>query len=124
DIYYFFFSSRRRHTRSKRDWSSDVCSSDLKGTLDGDLVLVASGDPNLSGRIQPDGSLGYENMDHSYGGPDSRGLGDPLLVIKQLAQQVADKGIKRVKGRVIIDARLFPEGERELGTNVVLSPIR
>src|SRR5207247_8283014 len=26
---YFFFSSRRRHTRSTRDWSSDVCSSDL-----------------------------------------------------------------------------------------------
>src|SRR5699024_7309840 len=26
----FLFSSRRRHTRSKRDWSSDVCSSDLK----------------------------------------------------------------------------------------------
>src|SRR5699024_11355812 len=25
----YFFSSRRRHTRSKRDWSSDVCSSDL-----------------------------------------------------------------------------------------------
>src|SRR5579885_3798954 len=28
-LYGFFFSSRRRHTRSKRDWSSDVCSSDL-----------------------------------------------------------------------------------------------
>src|SRR5699024_11892599 len=27
---YFFFSSRRRHTSSKRDWSSDVCSSDLR----------------------------------------------------------------------------------------------
>src|SRR5699024_10176920 len=27
----FLFSSRRRHTRSKRDWSSDVCSSDLLG---------------------------------------------------------------------------------------------
>src|SRR2546429_10009092 len=27
---YFFFSSRRRHTRCSRDWSSDVCSSDLK----------------------------------------------------------------------------------------------
>src|SRR5207247_6420223 len=26
---FFFFSSRRRHTRSTRDWSSDVCSSDL-----------------------------------------------------------------------------------------------
>src|SRR3989440_3332828 len=28
-ILVFFFSSRRRHTRSDRDWSSDVCSSDL-----------------------------------------------------------------------------------------------
>src|SRR3989442_7894199 len=27
--YFFFFSSRRRHTRCGRDWSSDVCSSDL-----------------------------------------------------------------------------------------------
>src|SRR5690606_40183890 len=27
----FFFSSRRRHTRFSRDWSSDVCSSDLAG---------------------------------------------------------------------------------------------
>src|SRR5699024_12004438 len=30
-LFHFFFSSRRRHTRSKRDWSSDVCSSDLIG---------------------------------------------------------------------------------------------
>src|SRR5206468_6711386 len=28
-LFFFFFSSRRRHTRSDRDWSSDVCSSDL-----------------------------------------------------------------------------------------------
>src|SRR5207253_6394962 len=28
----FFFSSRRRHTRWPRDWSSDVCSSDLNAT--------------------------------------------------------------------------------------------
>src|SRR5260221_7896046 len=28
-MYFFFFSSRRRHTRSLCDWSSDVCSSDL-----------------------------------------------------------------------------------------------
>src|SRR5204863_2279976 len=28
-LFFFFFSSRRRHTRSLRDWSSDVCSSDL-----------------------------------------------------------------------------------------------
>src|SRR5437868_15146105 len=30
---HFFFSSRRRHTRSKRDWSSDVCSSDLESVV-------------------------------------------------------------------------------------------
>src|SRR6266702_7854236 len=30
-ICFFFFSSRRRHTRWPRDWSSDVCSSDLVG---------------------------------------------------------------------------------------------
>src|SRR5699024_11815758 len=29
-LFDFYFSSRRRHTRSKRDWSSDVCSSDLE----------------------------------------------------------------------------------------------
>ena len=29
NVFYFFFSSRRRHTRYWRDWSSDVCSSDL-----------------------------------------------------------------------------------------------
>src|SRR2546429_1002086 len=30
----FFFSSRRRHTRCSRDWSSDVCSSDLHALFD------------------------------------------------------------------------------------------
>src|SRR6478752_484469 len=30
-FFFFFFSSRRRHTRCSRDWSSDVCSSDLGG---------------------------------------------------------------------------------------------
>src|SRR6266581_6338153 len=31
---FFFFSSRRRHTRWTGDWSSDVCSSDLPGVVD------------------------------------------------------------------------------------------
>src|SRR6266511_2081449 len=35
-FFFFFFSSRRRHTRFSRDWSSDVCSSDLeRGELGG-----------------------------------------------------------------------------------------
>src|SRR5438445_8698247 len=32
-LIFFFFSSRRRHTRYWRDWSSDVCSSDLTSTV-------------------------------------------------------------------------------------------
>src|SRR5690606_40572592 len=32
-FFFFFFSSRRRHTRFSRDWSSDVCSSDLFDSL-------------------------------------------------------------------------------------------
>src|SRR5690606_40359641 len=39
---FFFFSSRRRHTRFSRDWSSDVCSSDLVGGRL-DLTLRPSG---------------------------------------------------------------------------------
>src|SRR5690606_39293774 len=39
----FFFSSRRRHTRFSRDWSSDVCSSDLG--LDGVQNKIHPGDP-------------------------------------------------------------------------------
>ena len=94
------------------------------GTLSGDLILLAGGDYNLSNRIQPDGTLTFENMDHSYGGPDSKGLaGDTLLVVREFAKQIADKGIKRVKGKLLVDATLFPEGDRELGTGVVISPI-
>src|SRR5699024_11362940 len=38
-VVFFFFSSRRRHTRSKRDWSSDVCSSDLHFCMDLEFLL-------------------------------------------------------------------------------------
>src|SRR5438445_9809252 len=38
----FFFSSRRRHTRYWRDWSSDVCSSDLHRNLRLGFLTIAS----------------------------------------------------------------------------------
>src|SRR2546421_548589 len=47
----FFFSSRRRHTRSDRDWSSDVCSSDLRSTS-----FSASGEVHIA---TDDGSRGF-----------------------------------------------------------------
>src|SRR5207249_8815041 len=39
-VFLFFFSSRRRHTRSKRDWSSDVCSSDLLKKISIDYAVM------------------------------------------------------------------------------------
>src|SRR5438445_8461795 len=50
-MFSFFFSSRRRHTRYWRDWSSDVCSSDLAirithifvGAGDGPCVILMAG---------------------------------------------------------------------------------
>src|SRR5258705_9638521 len=45
-VLFFFFSSRRRHTRCLSDWSSDVCSSDLTG---GELFPALS--PALSSKV-------------------------------------------------------------------------
>src|SRR5256885_5654567 len=39
---FFFFSSRRRHTRLQGDWSSDVCSSDLAERLPLELMCAAA----------------------------------------------------------------------------------
>ena len=94
---------------------------DKKGTLKGDLILVASGDPNLSNRIQPDGTLAFIDEDHAYGGPAV--AGDPLAVIKEFAKDIAANGIHKIEGRVLVDASLFPDGGREGGTNVVISSI-
>jgi len=106
----------RFHTRVYRTGPIDK-----HGTLKGDLILVASGDPNLSNRIQPDGTLAFVNEDHSYQGPALPG--DPLSVIKQLAKDVAAKGFHRIEGHALIDTTLFPDGPREGGTNVVMSSI-
>ena len=98
---------------------------DANGTLRGDVVLLASGDPNLSGRIQPDGTMAFENEDHSYdGSPDTKAVpGNPLAVIDDLASQIAALGIKRITGRVVVDDRLFAGGYPEPGTGVVVSPV-
>src|SRR6266542_5757417 len=43
-VFVFFLSSRRRHTRCYRDWSSDVCSSDLAGRVERDFLGVRLGE--------------------------------------------------------------------------------
>src|SRR5216683_7889810 len=67
-IIFFFFSSRRRHTRSDRDWTSDVCSSDLPleyglgdpGELGG-VVNVDDGRTILGG--SPTAQLAVNNLE-------------------------------------------------------------
>src|SRR5438874_4634493 len=49
---FFFFSSRRRHTRSLRDWSSDVCSSDL--SVKRGIRPVSSDSPRRGSRCRCD----------------------------------------------------------------------
>src|SRR5439155_3149517 len=52
-FYFFFFSSRRRHTRWPRDWSSDVCSSDLPTDATSTVPKVASVGPDPSASPDP-----------------------------------------------------------------------
>src|SRR5690606_39681918 len=55
-LFVFFFSSRRRHTRFSRDWSSDVCSSDL--TAGPDLTPAKALEDGRGGA--PVGAVGLE----------------------------------------------------------------
>jgi serine-type D-Ala-D-Ala carboxypeptidase/endopeptidase (penicillin-binding protein 4) len=85
-----------------------------QGTLNGNLVLVASGDMSLGLREQPDGTLYYENLpdlDQSYANIGLPGAveppGNPLSGLDQLAAEVRGSGISQVNGDVAIDDRLF-----------------
>jgi D-alanyl-D-alanine carboxypeptidase/D-alanyl-D-alanine-endopeptidase (penicillin-binding protein 4) len=60
----------------------------------GDVVLVGSGDPSLSGRVFP-----YRK--------DAR-QGSPFAAIEELAEQIAARGIQRIDGDIVGDDRLFP----------------
>lgn len=91
------------------------------GIVQGDLVLVASGDPNLTRWQHPEGSYAFVDQDHSYGGQPLPG--DPLFSLRQMALQVAHRGIRGATGQLLVDASLFGEGMRELGTRIVVSPI-
>jgi HAE1 family hydrophobic/amphiphilic exporter-1 len=85
------------------------------GVLKGDLVLVASGDPNLSQRVGPGDKLRFADKDHSYAGFYDSVLveGNPLGVLEDLARQVADKGVREIQGDIVVDDGLFLETEDE-----------
>src|SRR5699024_6299734 len=109
---FFFFSSRRRHTRSKRDWSSDVCSSDLQG--------VANGRDSASNCLWEDnqarcgketqsygaGCFGLAYRDSIYPGPYC--FSKKRCMIDREGNSGEDKEI-HFKVRVHIDLQLAPE---------------
>ena len=96
-----------------------------EGVLDGDLVIVASGDLTLGGRDLPDGSVAFTSFDHT----ESNSLGssiltapDPLGGLRAMAAEVAASGITRVAGDVVVDDRLF-EHFRVPNGNVLITPV-
>src|SRR6266550_9120225 len=74
NVYFFFFSSRRRHTRCSRDWSSDVCSSDLV-EVTGNAAAVNA--VKLVARVE-----GYLDKIHYQDGQSVK-KGDLLFTIQQ-----------------------------------------
>ena len=95
----------------------------VDGALNGDLILVASGDITMGGRDQPDGTLAHGNIDHTDANavPGAATLTDtdPLAGLDALAKQVADTGITMARD-VIVNARLWNLMVKD---DYVLSPI-
>jgi serine-type D-Ala-D-Ala carboxypeptidase/endopeptidase (penicillin-binding protein 4) len=78
------------------------------GTLNGNLVLVASGDLTMGGRTAPNGTVSYTPTDHTYANSVPGATltpENPLAGLNEIAKQVRKSGVKRVEGDVVIDDR-------------------
>src|SRR2546429_4424925 len=85
-LYVFFFSSRRRHTRCSRDWSSDVCSSDLSNA----------------------GTSNANNDNQRTGGGSQVQLRNlPTLVLVN-GRRVAIDGVAGTNGKNFVDVNQLP----------------
>src|SRR5699024_4427053 len=86
------YSSRRRHTRSKRDWSSDVCSSDLVFSM---FYLTKA----VLSHLKPGSSIVNTSSITAYAGSKdlidySATKGAITSFTRSLSQSLVDKGIR------------------------------
>src|SRR5699024_11868729 len=90
----FFFSSRRRHTRSKRDWSSDVCSSDL--TFHGGGIVTTVEHDDRAIRVDCVGPAGYAS-DMPWLAPREDLIEvDPLVIVRKVWNHLQRSEERRV----------------------------
>src|SRR6266511_5742538 len=98
--FFFFFSSRRRHTRFSRDWSSDVCSSDLP---------VARRDRAVPGMLE---KRGREEL---QAGLVLREIDEAALSGAATALERGEHGDDAIADRDVVDVRPVEDHRRPLG---------
>ncbi len=99
---------------------------DVKGTLHGDVILVAQGDLAMGGRTGPEGSMVFQDNDHTYAGGNLSGQvvpTDPLAGLEHIAREVKAAGISEITGEVIVDDRLFAPSQSTGSGPRIVSPI-
>ncbi|RPJ51128.1 MAG: D-alanyl-D-alanine carboxypeptidase/D-alanyl-D-alanine-endopeptidase [Acidobacteria bacterium] len=74
----------------------------VDGALEGDLIVVGSGDPTIGARLN---SPDWEKVEE----------GDPFAIFRQWSEQLKSRGIKRVTGDLVADATVFAGPERGAG---------
>src|SRR5260221_9525034 len=79
----FFFSSRRRHTRSLCDWSSDVCSSDLLGR-GGRRIGLSGGGQRENGRTNSERAPQVQSFVHLVPSPAARSSPSPTSLFARM----------------------------------------
>src|SRR2546426_4526334 len=87
-VRFFFFSSRRRHTRLQGDWSSDVCSSDLAAIAISNARLFAEVS-QLRDRLQAENVYLHEEIKTQQGFEDLVGRSPALTAVLRKVEQVA-----------------------------------
>src|SRR6266498_2969184 len=105
----FFFSSRRRHTRCGRDWSSDVCSSDLSERREVQHVHSPAADwrraLELLAAVEPTGQTPVARLLAQDTGPAARALELAVVTarVEVAVVQAGDDLAARLEGQVVAE---------------------